>query len=431
MRRPQRAAALLSAFILTGCAGFIPQGAEPVSGPPPTTGDVPVRTPQPRPTAPAASQSLPPLPPPDYRYEPTPLLQYSVPAAPGENALGLGVRAGPPVSSLLAEVDATRAFHAFRITCPAVINREDRSGLTGAHDWVEACRAAADWNGDPARFFAQHFRSVQVGGGEAFATGYYEPEIAASRERRAGYDWPIYGRPSDLLERPQTRGSDVSDLPRVYRSVDGEPTAYFDRAEIESGALAGRGLEIAWARDIVDLFFLQVQGSGMLRLPDGSALRIGYAGNNGYDYTSIGRLMLDRGLLEPGQATAQGIQAWLRAHPDEAREIMQANRRYIFFEASRNPAPNGSLGHYVTPRATVAADPAYVPLGAPVFLDVHQDVADGLWVAQDTGGAIRGPNRFDTFWGAGESALAIAGGMAGRGRAYVLIPLASAERLGL
>ncbi|MCA1748234.1 MAG: MltA domain-containing protein, partial [Sphingomonadales bacterium] len=206
---------------------------------------------------------------------------------------------------------------------------------------------------------------------------------------------------------------------------------YHDRAAIEAGALAGRGLEIAWVRDIVDLFFMHVQGSGMLRLPDGSAMRVGYAGNNGYDYTSIGALMRERGLLEPGQTTSQGIQAWLRAHPAEAREIMQANRRYIFFTASDNPAPAGSIGYYVTPRGSVAVDPAYVPLGAPVFLDVDQNVADGIWVAQDTGAAIRGPNRFDTYWGSGESAHDIAGGMAGRGRAYVLIPRVSAVRLGL
>lgn len=427
----QRAAALLLAFGLSACAGIIPQGAEPASVPPPRTGEAPPRETPTRRPPPPASQPLPPLPPEDYRYEPTPLLEYSVPAAPGENALGLEVRAGPPVASLLAGVDASRALHAFRITCPAVINREDRSGLTGAHDWVEACRAAARWSGDPARFFAEYFGAVEIGGGAAFATGYYEPEIAASRERRPGYEWPLYAKPRDLVVAPQTRSLDPSGPPPVYRVVDGEPIPYHDRAAIESGALAGQGLEIAWARDIVDLFFLQVQGSGMLRLPDGSALRVGYAGNNGYDYTSIGALMRERGLLAPGQATAQGIQAWLRANPEEAREIMQANRRYIFFAPSNNPAPNGSMGHYVTPRATVAADPAYVPLGAPVLLDVDQDVADGLWVAQDTGGAIRGPNRFDTFWGAGEDAHAIAGGMAGRGRAWVLIPLVSAERLGL
>lgn len=422
MRSLRRASALLFAFGLSACAGIIPEGAERAPAPP---GDRTAQSPPP------ARQPLPPLPPEDYEYAPTPLLQYTLPAAPGENARGIGLAAGPPVATLLAEQDAARALHAFRITCPSVINREDRSGLTGVHDWVEPCRVAAGWNGDPGRFFAEHFRAVRVGDGRAFATGYYEPEISAARQHRAGYEWPIYARPDDLIEPAQARVADMSGVPSVYRLEDGEPVPYYDRAAIEAGALAGRNLEIAWARDLVSLFFLQVQGSGLLRLPDGSAMRIGYAGNNGYEYTSIGRLMRDRGLLEPGQTTAQGIQAWLRANPQEAREIMQANRRYIFFAPSTKPAPTGSMGRYVTPRATVAADPAYVPLGAPVFLDVDQDVADGLWVAQDTGGAIQGPNRFDTFWGAGEAAHDIAGGMAGRGQAYVLIPRVSAERLGL
>lgn len=218
-------------------------------------------------------------------------------------------------------------------------------------------------------------------------------------------------------------------MPAFVRDVDGELQPYFDRAAIENGALSGRGLEIAWARDPVSLFFFQVQGGGLLRMPDGSVERLSYAGNNGFDYVSIGGLMRERGLLGAGQTTSQGIQAWLRAHPEEGRAIMQENPRYIFYAETDAPAPNGSLGRYVTPHATVAADPAYTPLGAPIFLDVAHDIADGLWVAQDTGGAIQGANRFDTFWGAGEAAHDIAGGMASRGRAYILIPNSAAARL--
>ncbi|MEM8694436.1 MAG: MltA domain-containing protein [Pseudomonadota bacterium] len=286
--------------------------------------------------------------------------------------------------------------------------------MTAAEDWIEPCRAAASWRGDAEGFFVEYFRAVAVGSGRAFATGYYEPEIAAARGQRRGYRWPVYAMP-DAVPPPCT--DECGDTPVLTR------------AAIENGALDGQGLAIAWARDLVDLYFLQVQGSGILRLPDGDTMRIGYAGNNGYPYTSIGRLMRDRGLLEDGQTTAEGIAVWLRDNPERGREIMQENRRYIFFTEVNGPGPLGSLGRPVTPRGTVAADPDFVPLGAPVFLDLEHDVADGLWIAQDTGSAIRGPNRFDTFWGAGEDAYAIASGMASRGQAYILIPSAAAARL--
>jgi membrane-bound lytic murein transglycosylase A len=194
--------------------------------------------------------------------------------------------------------------------------------------------------------------------------------------------------------------------------------------------LAGRGLEIAWVADPVDLFFLQIQGSGRLRQPDGSVMRIGYAGQNGREYTAIGRLMRERGTLAP-PITMQRIVEWLRANPEEWRALMRENKSYVFFQELTGPGPLGALGRPVTPRATVAADPKFVPLGAPVLLQGMSDPrADGLWVAQDTGGAIRGANRFDTFWGAGEEAAAIAGGMQARGRSWLLLPRGTVERLG-
>ena len=418
-----RAFAPAGLLLLSACAGIIPHSESPTSFPP---AEPPrIATDEPLPPAPATA---------DYRTSPQ--LEYVVPAEPGANARGVAVERGPELASFGMTADsAARALRAFRISCPSVVVREDASGLTAPNDWVEPCNAASRWNeGRAAEFFAEHFRAVEIGPGEAFATGYYEPEIAASLTRGDGYNYPIYRLPSDIVEAaaPPARTGEASQPPAVtvHQLLEGgETRPYPDRAAITDGALDDKGYEIAWARDPVSLFFLQVQGSGVLRLPDGRAMRVGYAGNNGYGYTSIGALMRERGLLEPGQTTSQGIQAWLRDHPVEAREIMNANRRFIFFRASDAPAPSGSLGRYVTAGATVAVDPKFVPLGAPVWLDVDQDVADGLWVAQDTGGAIRGANRFDTFWGAGERALATAGGMAGRGQAYVLIPVRSAERL--
>lgn len=377
--------ALLVSLSLTACTGIIPAAPERASEP--------------------------------VRIDPPPPVEVVPPVPAGNNALGLGVRAGPRITSLnIDREQAERALRVFRISCPSVLDRQDATGLTLPEDWREACQAARDWRDDPIEFFTDHFRVVEVGSGEAFATGYYEPEIDGVRETDPDYAWPIYAPPESIPTPDCT--ADCGDEPQPL-----------SRASIENGELDGRDLEIAWARDLVDLYFLQVQGSGILRLPDGDTMRIGYADNNGYPYASIGRLMRDRGLLGDGQTTAEGIASWLRDNPERGRAIMQENPRYIFFTELTGPAPLGSLGKPVTPRATVAADPAFVPMGAPVFLDLEHDVADGLWVAQDTGGAIRGANRFDTFWGAGEDAYAIASGMASRGQAYVLIPLASASRL--
>lgn len=321
---------------------------------------------------------------------------------------------GPAVNELVRSDNAAmRALIAFRLSCRSIPNRPDLSGLTTPSDWAEPCRAAMEGNPSDARaFFTRYFRSVQVGDGAAFATGYYEPTIAAAREESRDYRWPVYRAPADL---PSTSGDDAQ--------------LYLDREAIEEGALVGRGLEIAWARDLVDLFFLQVQGSGLLDFGNGDSARIGYAANNGHPYTSIGAILRDRQLVQPGQLTAEGIANWLRENPEQGRAIMQENRRYIFFRELDTPAPLGSMGYPVTPRATLAADPAYVTPGAPVFLDMEHDIADGLWVVQDTGGAIRGANRFDTYWGSGAEAYRVASGMASRGRAFILIPRVSAERL--
>jgi len=162
-------------------------------------------------------------------------------------------------------------------------------------------------------------------------------------------------------------------------------------------------------------------------------IRIGYAGQNGRGYTSIGAVMRERGLLGegPGQypGSMQGIMAYLRENPDEGRALMRLNESWIFFRELNGDGPLGALGVPVRPRASVAADPRFVPLGAPVWLDLDRDEADGLWIAQDSGGAIKGANRFDTFWGAGEEARAIAGTMSGRGEAFVLLPAGTLDRL--
>jgi membrane-bound lytic murein transglycosylase A len=318
--------------------------------------------------------------------------------------------------------EAQRLWRVFQISCPSLIARPDVSGLTRPEDWQALCAATPD---DPSSFLRSHFELAQVGDGTAFATGYYEPEIRGCRTRQPGCEVPIYRRPPDLLDaNPQT-----NERGRGRVDEQGHYVLYHDRAAIEQGALAGRGLELAWAADPVDLFFLQIQGSGRLRLPDGSVMRIGYAAQNGREYVAIGRLMRDRNILQP-PISMQRIAEWIRANPDAGRALMRENMSYIFFQELTGPGPLGALGRPVTPHATVAADPRFVPLGAPVLLTgMDNPAADGLWVAQDTGGAIRGPNRFDTFWGAGEEAAATAGGMQSHGRAYILLPRGAIERI--
>jgi len=236
-----------------------------------------------------------------------------------------------------------------------------------------------------------------------------------------------------LADIPEAERTGQPPLGRYDADVNVVP--FYNRTEIEQGALAGRGLEIAWAADPVEFFFLQVQGSGRLRAPDGSVMRIGYAGQNGRGYTGIGSVMRQRGLLGDGAgqypSSMQGIMQYLREHPDEGRELMRLNESWVFFKVLEGDGPLGALNVPVRAESSVAADPNYVPLGAPVWLALDRPEARGLWIAQDTGGAIKGANRFDTFWGAGARAREIAGGMVGRGEALILLPKGTLKRLGV
>ncbi|RXZ64419.1 murein transglycosylase A [Pelagerythrobacter rhizovicinus] len=349
-----------------------------------------------------------------------------------------GVAVGPRLDSLAFDAaDAGMALAAFLESCPVLLTRPDASGLTYPDDWRSACDAARTWPHDRGReFFRQHFETARIGDGAAFATGYFEPEIRGSRRRIPGYDVPVYALPRDLVRAwpenvPESERTGRPPLGRY--NENGDFTLYYDRAQIEDGALAGRGLEIAWAADPVEFFFLQIQGSGRLVAPDGSVMRIGYAGQNGREYVGIGRVMRERGLIGdgPGQypGSMQGIMAYVRENPEEGRELMRLNKSWVFFQELKGDGPLGSIGVPVRRESSVAVDPAFVPYGAPVWLDVDRPEARGLWVAQDTGGAIKGANRFDTFWGAGEDARRIAGGMSARGQALVLLPKGTVARL--
>ena len=392
MRAIARALALASFALLAACATKPP--------PPP---EVPAPTQAPTPPAPPA-----PVPPP-------------VPV--GRNAVETGIKVETP--RVLKADEAERTLAAFRTSCPVLMRRTDASGLTQPGDWLAPCSQAATL--DPVfapGFFYYGFDWVKVGDGRAFATGYYEPEIEGSRTPQPGYV-PLYRVPPDLVRCTKADGT----AGRGRIDATGACVLYFTRAEIEDGVLGGRGLELAWAKDPVDLFFLEIQGSGRIHFDDGTVRRVGYAGQNGREYVAIGRLLRDRGILPSGGANMQAIKDWIRANPDQGRALMRENLSYIFFKELTGPGPLGAMNVPVTPRATVATDPNYVPLGAPIYIHkADRREIDGPWVAQDIGGAIKGPNRFDTFWGAGPEAVETAGGMSATGEALILVPKGAAAR---
>ena len=285
------------------------------------------------------------------------------------------------------------------------------------------------------RFFESHFTPYQVvnpdGSARGLITGYYEPLLRGSRRPGARYRFPVFGVPDDLLTLdlgdilPDARGQ------RLRGRLEGRRVVpYYDRAAIEQGRAPVTGREIAWVDDPVDLFFLQVQGSGRIELDNGDVMRVGFADHNGRPYRSIGKVLIDRGELDPDKASMQGIKAWARAHPDRVTELLNQNERYVFFRElpADTAGPPGALGVPLTPRRSIAVDPRHIPLGAPVYIATTWPLGNRplneLVLAQDTGGAIRGPVRADYFWGYGEAAAREAGRMMQPLRMWVLVPRA-------
>jgi len=273
-------------------------------------------------------------------------------------------------------------------------------------DWKGLCRAAEDQTNAKA-FFELFFRPVQITDGKpALFTGYFEPELEGDLYRSERFRFPIYKLP------PEAR--------------DG---AWLSRRELEeTGAMKGRGLEIAWVDDAVELFFLQVQGLGRIKLPDGRYIRVGYGGKNGHEYRSIGRELVRRGVYNVHQVSAQVIKNWVRRNPIDGLELLRHNPSYVFFrEVSEVPADKGPLGamnRSVTEMRTVAVDPRYTPLGAPVWVEKNgKGKIRKLMIAQDTGSAIKGAQRADIFFGTGDEAGLKAGRLKDPGRMIVLMPI--------
>jgi membrane-bound lytic murein transglycosylase A len=285
-------------------------------------------------------------------------------------------------------------------------------------DWRAACRDAATVppgnDGAARRFFEGEFTPLAVaadGNTQGLFTGYFEIELNGSRRRHGQYQTPIYRRPPDLGTGPR-----------------------YSRAEIEDGVLAGRGLELLWVDDPIDAFFLQIQGSGRVRLENGQTIRLGYDAQNGLPYVPIGRLLIERGQIPREKLTMASIRTWMHAHPEAGAALRREDSSYVFFREVKGDGPIGTEKIVLTPGRSLAVDRAYIPLGAPIWLDADEQFVPNksvhrLVITQDTGGAIKGLVRGDLFWGSGRAAGDRAGEMDARGRYYLLLPHSLAERL--
>ena len=282
----------------------------------------------------------------------------------------------------------------------------------------------------------EDFEPLEAAGGEdgrVLFTGYYEPTLDASLTRTAEYTVPIHGLPKDLIEVPLEAFAERFAAERVFGRLDGRKVVpYWTRGEIRGGKLADRGLELAWAKDPVALFFTEVQGSGTLRLPDGSQRRIGYVASNGRPYRSIGTLLIQEGAIPREAMSMQALRSWLAANPAQCNRVLDFNESYVFFRFLEG-ASEGSLGRPVTPGRSIATDLRLFPKAGLAFIHTERPVrlADGTvqWkplsrfvLNQDTGGAIRGAGRVDVYWGPGPDAELAAGMMKQKGRLLFLVP---------
>lgn len=362
-----------------------------------------------------------------------------------------------------AEDDHREAFAAFLKSCPKLITSAAAkasvasaavsnstsggvatraSGQASATALVDVCQAAlalkaGSLTRQQARaFFEAQFIPHRVvhAAAQGMVTGYYEPLLDGSRSRSAAYPTPIYRRPPDLVNMVDEteRGAKAQALTHMRLTADGKREPYPTRTEIEAGALAGRGLELMYLKDPVDVFFMQVQGSGRIALPDGTKVRVTYDGKNGHPYTSVGRYLIDTGQFTTEQVSLQSLETWLKAEPVRGRNAMQQNKSYVFFRELAGveaDGPHGAMQIPLTTGRSLAVDTGYHALGLPVWVSSstlrHATASGGfnrLMVAQDVGSAIRGPERGDIYFGSGAEAGKRAGVTKHPANFVVLLP---------
>jgi membrane-bound lytic murein transglycosylase A len=360
--------------------------------------------------------------------------------------------------------DHLQAYKAFRLSCRPIAAQQIPSADPNALDTKaldskaldskaldskalgtslrDPCRAAKATNiSDGARakaFFEEHFlplRISRLGEDAGFVTGYYEPVIDGSRTQTDAYTVPVYRRPSNLFVRGFKQ--DAPSLPNkgeVFRKIGRRKLVpYYDRGEIEDGAIAGRGLEICWLKNQTDLLFAQIQGSARVRLENGSTVRINYDAHNGYPYTAVGRILIDRGIIPKEQMSMQKIREWMEQNPDGANELRRQNRAYVFFrevQLSDKDEAVGAQGVPLTPGRSIAVDKALHVYGTPFFIEGELPIESEqsktpfhrLMIAQDTGSAIVGPARADLYFGAGADAGKVSGRLRHNMRFVMLVP---------
>lgn len=327
----------------------------------------------------------------------------------------------------------TQAWPAWLQSCTALVKKPM---------WKNACEAANSLNlqtnnnpdSDSVRaYFKQNFsvyKTTNVDGADSgLITGYYQPILNGSRIKSAKYPFPLYTTPPDLITVELDGLFPELKYKRVRgRVVGNKLVPYFNRAEIETDNSPIKGRELVYIDNIVDVFFLQIQGSGVVQFENGEQIMVGYADQNGHSYNSVGRLLIERGELTSANASMAGIKNWVKNNPLKFRELLNNNPSFVFFRElpSGLPGPIGALGVPILAERAVAVDPKFVPLGAPVFLSTTQPNNNKplkrLMMAQDTGGAIKGGVRADFFWGAGTEAGAKAGAMKQSGKIWVLLP---------
>ncbi|MGI9414112.1 MAG: murein transglycosylase A [Hyphomicrobiales bacterium] len=334
------------------------------------------------------------------------------------------------------------ALEAFARTCPRLSKNSKPVRIAGrpvaSRTMKQVCRAAVRLGGTQdnqaaRQFFESHFDPVAViadGSAQGLFTGYFEPEYDGSLQPSGKYRVPLYKRPAELVRFHGGSGTG----PAYGRKVGGKARPYFSRREIESGALRGRGLELVYLSSPVDAFFIHVQGSGRVRLPDGGVIRVGFAAKSGHPYTAVGKVLIDMGVLRREDVSMQSIRAWLEANPDKAQAVIWRNQSFIFFRrlAGGDPdlGPPGAAGVSLTPGRSLAVDPRHYSYGVPLWLETTLPIDDSgetvpyrrLMVAQDTGSAIKGAIRGDVFVGTGSDAGAVAGRMKQKGRLVALVP---------
>jgi membrane-bound lytic murein transglycosylase A len=348
--------------------------------------------------------------------------------------------------------DHAAAFRAFRKSCERVLAAVEGAPSTSNVVPPSALRHACDdaralgrWRVTRAAarvFFETHFTPHRVlhKAREGLLTGYYEPVLYGSRRREGRFQTPIYRRPPDLvnLVDESMRGAQGQTLTHARKTDDGlQP--YPTRAEIESGALRDRGLELLYLADPVDVFFMQIQGSGRIKLPDGTAIRVSYDGKNGHPYSSIGRHLIDTGQLAADQVSLRGLIMWLKADTERARKVMWHNASYVFFRELEGEGATGPLGVLdipLTPGRSLAVDAGVHAIGTPIYISAptltHPSLSGSfqrLMIAQDVGSAIKGPERGDIFFGSGPAAGRLAGVTKHAGNFFVLLPRAGAPAL--